>query len=166
MNVCGSVPAYDALSLEDYVRIVLEDKPESSLNDDFLNSIYRKIDEESNHGWIDAKEFNVLTLTDWHVDLAYTVGAVKKNCDNFVCCHKSNGLAEPDKGARKYGELTGCDLPMETVEAQIESLSKLLIGHRKPDVILWTGDSISHDLTGVTQELVYESVQHLTTILK
>ena len=59
----------------------------------------------------------MLTLTDWHVDLAYKVGTVKQDCNNFVCCHEKSGFAEtPGEGARKFGELTGCDLPLETAK--------------------------------------------------
>jgi len=60
-------------------------------------------------------------------------------------------MASESEGARRYGELTGCDLPMETAKKSIEWLSKNLVGHRKPDIILWTGDSISHDLIGITE---------------
>lgn len=67
--------------------------------------------------------------------------------------------------ARKYGELSGCDLPIITAQKQIEWLSKNLIGHRKPDLILWTGDSISHDLVGISEEDVLESIRKLTKLI-
>lgn len=85
--VCGDQLAYEALSVEDFAKAVLEDKPHLIENDDYLDSIYRQIEEESNKGWVDANTYNVLTLSDWHIDLAYTVGTVKKDCHNFVCCH-------------------------------------------------------------------------------
>ena len=50
----------------------------------------------------------------------------------------------PEKGAGRYGELTQCDLPMETAEKQLSWLRKNLKENQKPDLILWTGDSISH----------------------
>jgi sphingomyelin phosphodiesterase len=40
------------------------------------------------------------------------------------------------------------------------------LGHRKPDLILWTGDSISHDLTGIIEEHVYDSIIKLTSLIK
>jgi 3',5'-cyclic AMP phosphodiesterase CpdA len=108
-----------------------------------------------------------LTLTDWHIDLAYAIGTLKQSCNNFVCCHEKSGRPDdPQDGARKFGELTGCDLPLETAKAQITWLSKNLLGHRKPDLILWTGDSISHDLTGITEDIVYESIIKLTKLIK
>ena len=48
----------------------------------------------------------------------------------------------------------------------MEWLSKNLIGHRKPDLILWTGDSISHDLIGISEEDVLESIRKLTNLIK
>lgn len=55
---------------------------------------------------------------------------------------------------------------METAEAQIKWLSRNLVGHRRPDLILWTGDSISHDLTGIIEEHVYDSIKKLTKLIK
>jgi hypothetical protein len=54
---------------------------------------------------------------------------------------------------------------MITAEKQVEWLSKNLIGHRKPDLILWTGDSISHDLVGISEEDVFMSIQKLTKLI-
>lgn len=55
--------------------------------------------------------------------------------------------------ARKYGELT-CDIPYVTAVKQMESLVKYakenLPEGEKIDLILWTGDSVSHDLHRTT----------------
>lgn len=45
-------------------------------------------------------------------------------------------------------------------------MSKNLVGHRKPDVILWTGDSISHDLTGILEEDIYKVIKKLTKLIR
>jgi len=55
---------------------------------------------------------------------------------------------------------------METAQKSIEWLSKNLVGHRKPDMILWTGDSISHDLTGITESDIYDSIIKLTELIR
>ena len=89
--------------------------------------------------------YRVLQISDWHIDLYYTVGAVKEDCSSIICCDASNGMAESlDKGARRYGELSNCDLPMESAEKQLSWLRDNLKNSKKPDIILWTGDSISH----------------------
>ena len=70
------------------------------------------------------------------------------------------------KGARKYGEYT-CDLPITTAQAQMDWMHENFIGdHLKPDVILWTGDSISHDVRSLTENHVYESIQILTDLMQ
>lgn len=56
----------------------------------------------------------------------------------------------PADAARKYGEVT-CDIPYTAAVKQIESLLKyerevLFPKNERIDMILWTGDSISHDL--------------------
>ena len=56
----------------------------------------------------------------------------------------------PADAARKYGEDT-CDIPYTAAVKQIESLLKyerevLFPKNERIDMILWTGDSISHDL--------------------
>jgi hypothetical protein len=51
--VCGSVPAYEALTVEAYAKAVLEDKPELISGDNYLDSIYKRIEQESNKGWLD-----------------------------------------------------------------------------------------------------------------
>ena len=36
----------------------------------------------------------------------------------------------------------------------------------KPDLILWTGDSVSHDMEEMTEERVIETLQVLTSLIK
>jgi len=45
--VCGSQPAYEALSVSDYTNAVLVDKPEFIASDDYLDLVYSKISAES-----------------------------------------------------------------------------------------------------------------------
>lgn len=80
---------------------------------------------------------------------------MKANCDQAICCQKSNGKARTKElGARKYGEYT-CDLPLISAEKQLKWLKENLKGHDKPNLILWTGDSISHDMNQIELEDVY-----------
>jgi hypothetical protein len=79
-----------------------------------------------------------------------------KKCDFEICCQKEWGMAlNPNDAARRYGETT-CDIPYITAVKQIESLLKyerevLFPKNEKIDMILWTGDSISHDLHNTNQ---------------
>lgn len=70
-----------------------------------------------------------------------------------------------EQGARRYGELTNCDLPLEAAEAQMKWLAKNLKNDLKPDIILWTGDSVSHDLVSLNKDTVFESIDILTQII-
>jgi sphingomyelin phosphodiesterase len=57
--------------------------------------------------------YNIIQITDWHVDFNYLEGTNKK-CNYEICCQKEWGMAEtPSEAARKYGELT-CDIPYIT----------------------------------------------------
>jgi predicted MPP superfamily phosphohydrolase len=40
-----------------------------------------------------------------------------------------------------------------------------LVGHLKPKYILWTGDSVSHEVLSQTKEHVLNSIQALNTLL-
>lgn len=66
---------------DDYVTEVLQDKPDFLKNDDFLDNLYKEIDEtESN-----PPTYNLLQISDWHVDFRYKEGA-NKNCKEETCC--------------------------------------------------------------------------------
>ena len=96
---------------------ILADKPESAKSDDYLDRLYDRIFEETQQGWTEPDTYRVLQITDWHIDLYYTEGTIKKDCNALICCGLSNGMAEnPEEGAGRYGELTHCDLPIETAE--------------------------------------------------
>jgi len=62
--------------------------------------------------------------------------------------------------ARRYGELT-CDIPFVTAEKQVEWLAENL----EPDLILWTGDSSSHDLYNMGEKDVRETISTLSDLL-
>lgn len=68
-----------------------------------------------------------------------------------------------EQAAGKYGEAARCDLPVSSVELQLKWLSKKL---PTPEYVLWTGDSVSHDLIGLTGEDVLESLQKSTDLIR
>ena len=72
---------------------------------------------------------------------------------------------EEDK-ARKYGELT-CDIPMITAVKQMQALVEWIKESGEDiDMILWTGDSVAHDIHRVTEDRTFESIVQLSTLLK
>jgi hypothetical protein len=55
-------------------------------------------------------------------------------------------------GARKFGEKSEyCDLPLLTARAQLEWLKENLRGEAAPDLIIWSGDNVSHQMTVLTE---------------
>ena len=48
MPLCGTQLAYEQLKLEEYMKVILADKPEQAKNDDFLDKLYNRIYEETN----------------------------------------------------------------------------------------------------------------------
>ena len=57
-------------------------------------------------------------------------------------------------------------MPEITAREQIQWLKQNLRGDLKPDLILWTGDSASHDITGMTEDRLIETLKTLTNIIK
>ena len=110
--------------------------------------------------------YRVLQITDWHLDLEYQPGTVKAKCGREICCHEENGIAIDGIGARKFGETTGCDLPYNSCQGQIEWLKENLRGEMAPDLILWTGDSVSHDMQHMTEETILETLKKLTNLIQ
>ena len=117
MPPCGKEPAYDQLKIEDYMEAVLADKPKEITDDDYLDKLYAQIAVETQDGWNQPDTYKVLQITDWHIDLNYFEGALKTDCGDVICCAKKHGMAKsPDLAAGRYGELTNCDMPLETAE--------------------------------------------------
>ena len=54
-----------------YVNRVLSDKPEAIKEDDFIDKLYE-------NGGLDDKTYNVLQISDWHIDLEYVEGTAKE----------------------------------------------------------------------------------------
>lgn len=145
---------YEELKAEDYIANVLADKPKLIDSDDYMDTIYEKIAQEGE----DFETYNVMQISDWHVDYNYKVGS-HRYCNDEICCQK--GLPEQDSDkARMFGEFT-CDIPYITAEKQLEWLGQ----NEKIDLILWTGDSVSHDLHSITHTDVIHSLKNLTELI-
>ena len=71
-----------------------------------------------------------------------------------------------DLAAGRYGELTNCDMPLETAEKQLIWLRDNLKDSRKPDLILWTGDSVSHQMLDISKDDVYKTIEALTAMVE
>lgn len=68
----------------------------------------------------DAPKLKVLHLTDVHVDPQYAPGG-NADCDEPVCCRKSQGEPKEPSGAAGYwGDYRDCDSPMHAFKDLIK----------------------------------------------
>ena len=89
------------------------DKPAQIQNDNYLDQLYSKIEEEGRSGK-QIPTYRVLQISDWHLDLDYQTGTKTKDCGSFCCCEAVSGV-DLENGARRFGEKTKyCDLPYST----------------------------------------------------
>ena len=80
--ICGDELSFLKLTIEDYAELILKDKPDLIKEDNFLDELYRKVALEED----ETDAYYVLTVSDWHADMNYKVGANKKNCKELNCC--------------------------------------------------------------------------------
>jgi len=85
--------------------------------DNFLDQIYDRIYEYERYGK-EMPTYRVLQISDWHMDFEYMEGTVKRDCGFERCCHAKCGFPvdKLNDGAKKFGEITGCDLPLTTCQ--------------------------------------------------
>ncbi|KAI8366663.1 Metallo-dependent phosphatase-like protein [Radiomyces spectabilis] len=87
------------------------------------------------------RTFNVLHLSDWHIDPSYAAGT-EAACDKPICCRRdSNSGDEIHQRASKWGSYQ-CDAPLPLINSMleyIESLDDIRFG-------LMTGDVPPHDV--------------------
>lgn len=57
------------------------DKPEIIKDDEFVNKLYKKIEEEGT----EYETYKILQISDWHVDFRYREGA-NRYCKDAICC--------------------------------------------------------------------------------
>jgi sphingomyelin phosphodiesterase len=143
LNLCPS--SFNYISIEDYAKRVLSDKPKN------IDSLKPKIN-------MNGKTLNVLQVTDIHLDLNYKENATV-DCGLPLCCHdKPKNIFDSNvKLSGKYGAIGKCDCSLEVVDAFSTKAKEL-----EPDFILFTGDNIAHNVWEDTQE---EVVYYTRTII-
>jgi sphingomyelin phosphodiesterase len=123
----------------------LASKPESLADDDFINSLYRDIANDTS----ERSTIRIVQFTDLHIDLNYKVGS-NSVCDDVLCCREENGMAtDPTLAAGVYGSVSFCDVPISVLDKMTEKVNELA-----PDTLFWTGDVAPHDQWNYSQEYV------------
>lgn len=115
-----------------------------------------------------GKTFNVVHVSDFHVDLDYEVGS-EANCSQSMCCndwkyHKAspNTVQLP---AQAYGSYQ-CDAPESLLQSSLSSISDIH-KHKNFEFAIFTGDMVDHDDIEylsmenaiATEKLVYSSMK-------
>ena len=101
--------------------------------------------------------FNVLQMSDIHIDLKYMRGA-KVNCKEPLCCRQPANSG--DELAGYWGSYGYCDVPYWTLENFFQHASK-----QKYDYILWTGDLPAHDIWNQSRSQQEYLLKNLTSLL-
>ena len=133
--------------------------------------------------------WQVLHLSDIHVDMRYVVGS-NAECDEPVCCrqpllHRSSILdslkntvklqflhqkvedvVDPILGAMRWGDYRNCDLPFWTFEDLLKQLSvRAKDAEERIDYILFTGDLPAHDVWAQTKEEQIDMIFNITATI-
>lgn len=98
----------------------------------------------------EGKTFNAAHVSDFHIDLRYTIGA-EADCDKGMCCTpvvenkkaKAAGLS-PLVPAQKQGTYK-CDSPEVLLDKGMQSVGTLA-AVKDFEFAIFTGDMVSHDL--------------------
>jgi sphingomyelin phosphodiesterase len=87
----------------------------------------------------------VALMSDLHIDYDYTPG-MSNSCGKPLCCRSDSGLpSDPSQAAGKWGDYN-CDLN----ELTLKNLLSYINDEVKPDVVMWGGDSIPHNIDTLT----------------
>ncbi|KAF2363498.1 Calcineurin-like phosphoesterase domain ApaH type [Trinorchestia longiramus] len=91
----------------------------------------------------------MLHLTDLHYDPKYLAGS-NAECGAPICCQVDSGNPRnPAAAAGKWGDYRSCDSPERLV---LHMLDHIRSNHPDIDYILYTGDSVPHDIWRLNKE--------------
>jgi sphingomyelin phosphodiesterase len=121
--MCPKISQQD--HVKDYAKDVLKDKPIKDKPTPTKKSTY-----------------TVMHFTDPHIDLDYEIGS-NAFCDQPLCCRSNSGTPiDSSHTAQYWGTLAGCDIPERTFQQFLQYVAN----NFDVDMILWTGDNVSHDI--------------------
>ncbi|GKZ39501.1 sphingomyelin phosphodiesterase, partial [Aspergillus brasiliensis] len=104
-------------------------------------------------------------ITDTHVDLAYTPGTSTR-CRKPICCRQYHAYDAPGRSKTPcptWGS-PHCDPPLRLLHSMLSALQSQ---RQQPDLTLFTGDIVPHDIWNTSQQSVlasfnatYSALQH------
>ena len=91
--MCKGSGPYSILESAEFVNRVLEGKSQSIKDNNFLNNLYKKIENDTNKS--DRKTLKFVQFTDAHLDLDYKEGTLT-SCKEPICCREKTGYPDPE----------------------------------------------------------------------
>ncbi|RDW41225.1 Metallo-dependent phosphatase-like protein [Yarrowia lipolytica] len=116
--------------------------------------------------------FNVLHISDFHLDLRYEEG-LESNCDDYMCCNSEShnkraiaaGLNHTVQPAQKLGSYH-CDAPESMVEDSLKTVGAMADA-RDFEFSIFTGDMVAHDLQDwLSLSHTYQSEEEVYYLMK
>ena len=83
----------------------------------------------------------ILHISDIHLDTQYLEGSIN-TCDDIICCHRENGMAEKVSLAAGYYGDYKCDTPTPLLDQTIKFIKNT---HPDLKLLLVTGDMSAHN---------------------
>lgn len=138
--------SYRAISIKKTVQQILSDKPAKKKPIPQMESTY-----------------NLLQITDIHVDLAYKPG-YNMYCKEPDCCRDNHSKEKVKQfsPAGYWGSLAVCNIPLWTIDQMVRFIKNNL----SVDLAIWTGDNFGHNVWELTQETAREATLAITSALK
>ena len=94
---------------------------------------------------------------DFHLDYSYIPGMNTK-CGDPICCRQESGLPDdPKDAAGPWGDYL-CDVPERTALNMLDFIREQI----QPDAVIWTGDSIPHNVGSLTADSNAEIMKNVT----
>lgn len=154
LKVCDS-PTYTTYDVKDYVKRVIDGKPDVIKNNDYVDKLYDSIKGEN------RKTLKIVQISDPHVDFKYTPGTISQ-CNMPLCCRPENGFTTDHSiMAQEWGNYR-CDLPYKTLKHMLEFVRDDI----KPDMFIWNGDNSAHNVWDNTEQEVIDYTVNVTNLIK
>ncbi|KAF5392860.1 hypothetical protein D9757_000989 [Collybiopsis confluens] len=96
-----------------------------------------------------AKPFQVIQISDVHIDRDYTVGS-EANCTKNICCRNfTDEIGKPiTEPAKRFGN-SKCDSPTSLADSMLDAVNAI-----NAKFVIFTGDVVAHDDWLTTREEV------------
>jgi len=146
---------YERRDLKEEIYHLVIDKPAIASTNDYVNKLYAenkdKFDTEG------RRPLKVVGISDLHIDYGYTAGA-SNDCGRPLCCRGDSGKpTDPSQAAGKWGDFK-CDLNSITLDSMLAHIKNVI----KPDLVLWGGDSIPHNVDSLTEDRNIQIMELIT----